>query len=108
MKYLILAWVTLIAGCTTGTHKATGVIGPALAPNQVVVFYSIPPNAKTIGEVSAQSFGGLTYQDASDHALKEIRLQAGKLGANGVLIENSNTAPLCGAQFHGVAISVSP
>ncbi len=108
MKYIILALVTLIAGCTTGTHKATGVLGPTLAPNQVAVYYSIPAHAETIGEVSAQSFGGLTYQNASDHALKEIRLQAGKLGANGVLIENSNTAPLCGAQFHGMAILVSP
>lgn len=108
VKHIILVVLTLVAGCTTGTHLATGVIGPAVPPNQVLVYYSTPAHSKSIGQVSAQSFGGLTYQDASDDALKEMRLQAGILGANGVLIQNHDTAPLCGAQFHGMAILVSP
>jgi uncharacterized protein YbjQ (UPF0145 family) len=74
----------------------------------VAVYYAPPANSKTLGEVSAQSFGGLTYQDASDDALQEMRLQAGKLGANGVLIQDRDTAPLCGAQLSGIAILVSP
>jgi hypothetical protein len=108
VKRIILAVLTLVTGCTTGTHKATGMIGPAISPNQVVVYYSTPAHSKTIGQVSAQSFGGLTYKDASADALEEIRLQAGTLGANGVLIQDRDTAPLCGAQFRGMAILVSP
>jgi hypothetical protein len=108
VKYIFLALLTLVAGCTTGTHKATGMIGPAISPSEVAVYYASPANSKTLGQVSAQSFGGLTYQDASDDALKEIRLQAGILGANGVLIQDRDTAPLCGAQLRGVAILVSP
>jgi hypothetical protein len=30
VKYIILAVLTLVAGCTTGTHKATNVIGRAI------------------------------------------------------------------------------
>ncbi len=107
VKYLILAVLTLVAGCTTGTHKVTGVIGPAISPDRVVVYYSTPAGSKTIGQVTAQSFGGLTYQDASDDALQEIRRQAGTLGANGVVIHDWDTAPLCGAQVRGEAILVS-
>jgi len=108
VKYIILAVLILGAGCTTGTHKATGTIGPAISASQVAVYYAPPSNSQTLGQVSAQSFGGLTYQDASDDALQEIRLQAGKLGANGVLIQNRDTAPLCGAQLRGTAILVTP
>ncbi len=107
MKYILLTVLALVAGCTTGTHKATGMIGPPNAPKQVAVYYSPPANFRTIGQVSAQSFGGLTSKDASEDALNEMRLQAGKLGANGVLIQNDDTAPLCGAQLRGKAILVA-
>jgi uncharacterized protein YbjQ (UPF0145 family) len=103
-----LALLILAAGCTTGTHKTTGSLGPVVAPTLVTVYYSRPANAQTIGQVSSQSFGGMTYRDASADAMNEIKVQAGKLGANGVLIQDFNTAPLCGAQIHGTAIKVSP
>lgn len=108
MKNLILAGLILVAGCTTGTHKVTGMIGPAISPDKVVVYYSTPARSQTIGRVSAHSFGGLTYQDASDDALNEIKLQAGKLGANGVVLYNFDTEPLCGARVRGKAVFVSP
>ena len=107
MKYIIPAVLALVTGCTTGKHGATDLTGPAISPDRVVVYYSIPAHYRTIGEVSSKSFAGLTYNDASIYALEEIRFQAGLLGANGVFIEDRDTAPLCGAQFHGTAILVS-
>jgi uncharacterized protein YbjQ (UPF0145 family) len=100
--------LTLVAGCTSGTHKATGVNGPAISPDQVVVYYSSPAHSKSVGEVSAHSFGGLIFQDAGDDALNEIRRQAGKLGANGVVLYNFDAVPMYGAYARGQAILVSP
>jgi uncharacterized protein YbjQ (UPF0145 family) len=108
VKYIILVVLTLVAGCTTGTHKATGVNSPAISPDHVVVYYSSPAHSKTIGEVSAHSFGGLIFQDAGDDAINEIRLQAGKLGANGVVLYNFDAVPVWGAYVRGEAIVVSP
>jgi uncharacterized protein YbjQ (UPF0145 family) len=108
VKYIILAVLALVAGCTSGTHKGTGVSGRAISPDRVAVYYSSPAHSKTIGEVSAHSFGGLIFQDAGDDAVNEIRLQAGKLGANGVVLYNFDTAPVYGAHVRGEAILVSP
>ena len=108
VKYIILAVLTLAAGCTSGTHKGTGVDGSAISPERVVVYYSSPAHSKTIGQVSAHSFGGLIFQDAGDDALNEIRLQAGKLGANGVVLYNFDAVPMWGVYVRGQAISVSP
>ena len=41
----------MVAGCTTGMHKVTGVILPAVSPNQVVVYYS---GNRRISEPSAK------------------------------------------------------
>ena len=108
VKYIILAVLTLVAGCTTGTHSATDVSGPPTSPVQVMVYYSTPAHSKTIGQVSAHSFGGLFFQDAGDDAVNEIRLQAGKLGANGVVLYNFDAAPMGAAFVRGKAILVSP
>jgi uncharacterized protein YbjQ (UPF0145 family) len=108
VKYIILALLTLVAGCTSGTHKTTGVNGPAISADQVLVYYSSPSHSKTVGEVSAHSFGGLIFQDAGDDALNEIRLQASKLGANGVVLYNFDAVPMWGAYVRGQAILVSP
>jgi uncharacterized protein YbjQ (UPF0145 family) len=108
VKYIILAVLTLVVGCTSGTHKVTGVNGPAISADQVVVYYSSPAHSKSVGEVSAHSFGGLIFQDAGDDALNEIRRQAGKLGANGVVLDNFDAVPMYGVYIRGQAILVSP
>jgi hypothetical protein len=108
VKYFILVGLTLVAGCTSGTHQSAGVNGPAISPDRVVVYYSSPAHSKSIGQVSAHSFGGLIFQDAGDDALNEIKLQAAKLGANGVLLYNFDAVPMYGAYVRGQAILVSP
>jgi hypothetical protein len=108
VKYIILAVLTLAAGCTTGTHHATGVNGPAISPDRVVVYFSSPAHSKSVGQISAHSFGGLIFQDAGDDALNEIKLQAAKLGGNGVVLYNFDAVPMWGAYVRGEAILVSP
>jgi uncharacterized protein YbjQ (UPF0145 family) len=108
VKYIILVVLTLVAGCTSGTHQAAGVKGAVISADRVVVYYSSPAHSKNVGEVSAHSFGGLIFQDAGDDALNEIRRQAGKLGANGVVLDNFDAVPMYGVYIRGQAILVSP
>jgi hypothetical protein len=107
MKYLALFALILLAGCTTGTHKVTGSIRPAISPDQVIVYYSMPAHSRVIGTVTAQSFAGLTEQEARDGALEEVKAEAAKLGANGLVLENTNSQPLDGAQLLAKAVFVS-
>jgi hypothetical protein len=108
VKNVALAVLMMVAGCTTGSHKVTGTLRPATFANQIVVYYQMPPHSKIIGRVSADSYGGVTLQNASDDALDQLKLEAGKLGANGIVLDNSNDQALGGAQVRGNAIFVSP
>jgi uncharacterized protein YbjQ (UPF0145 family) len=108
VKYLVLAILIFVAGCTTGSRRVTGMIHPAISADQVVIYYSIPANSKIIGRVSADSFGGVTFQNASDDALAKLKLEAGKLGANGVVLDNFDSEALSGAHVRGNAIFISP
>ena len=108
VKNLVLAALMMVAGCTTGSHKVTGALRPATPANQIVVYYQMPPHSKIIGRVSADSYGGVTLQNASDDALDQLKLEAGKLGANGIVLDNFNDVALDGAHVRGSAIHVSP
>lgn len=108
MKNYALAVLILTAGCATGSHQVTGQLRPAVSPADVMVYYSLPANSKIIGTVSAGSFGGVTFQDASDYALAKLKLEAGNMGANGIILEYLDNKALGGAKLKGQAIYVAP
>jgi hypothetical protein len=107
MKCLALFALILLAGCTTGTHRVTGSVRPAISPDQVIVYHSMPAHSRVIGIVTAQSFAGITEQDAKDGALEEVKAEAAKLGANGLVLENTNSQALDGAKLLAKAVFVS-
>ena len=47
-----------------------------------------PSGYETIGLVSATSGAGMTHQGSVDYATAELKKQAAKLGANGVLLRS--------------------
>jgi hypothetical protein len=112
MKYITLitavAFLAVVTGCTTGSHKVTGTLREPISPEAVMIYSSMPPHAEVIGLISADSFGGATLQDANADALNKLRSEAGQLGANGVVV-NTNTTdqPLSGAKLQAKAIYVS-
>jgi uncharacterized protein YbjQ (UPF0145 family) len=108
VKNLVLVVLMMVAGCTTGSHKVTGALRPATPAGQVVVYYQMPSHSKIVGRVYADSYGGVTLQNASDDALDQLKLEAGKLGANGIVLDNFNDVALGGARVRGSAIYVSP
>ncbi len=108
MKNLAFAFLMLAAGCTTSSHKVTGTLRPEVPATAVKVYYTLPPGAEVIGMVSADSFGGVDLQQATDDAVNKLKAQAGILGANGIFINGGVDKPLSGAKVSGEAIFVSP
>lgn len=105
--FLSVGALALLTGCATGSHNVTGTIGPFVPPDMVIIYDTIPPNAKIIGEVSAHSFGGLTTAQAHHFALAKAKREAGALGANGLVVANVPDIALDGARVRGDAILVS-
>jgi streptogramin lyase len=108
MKSLALAVLILITGCSTSSHKVTGMLRPATASDKIWVYYSMPQSAKVIGTIYADSFNGATLQQASSNALEKLKMEAAKLGANGIVVNPSDEQALDGAELDGRAIFVEP
>jgi uncharacterized protein YbjQ (UPF0145 family) len=86
MNILGVLAVIILAGCATGTALVTGEKRAPISPDQVRIFNSPPAQFEVIATVQAQSDAGMTMQQKQDSALEELKAQAAKVGANGLLI----------------------
>lgn len=73
----------LLVGCATGSALVTGEGRTPTDPSQVKLYLQPPGNYEPVGIVTASSEVGWTKQDL---ALQELRQQAAKIGANGILL----------------------
>jgi uncharacterized protein YbjQ (UPF0145 family) len=109
MKNLVFAALILITGCVTSSHHVTGTVRPAIPQDEVKVYDTVPANSKIIGTVSVTSFKSMPWEDAYVEALEELKMEAAKLGANGLVIVdygNPKDSELNGATIDGKAIFV--
>ena len=92
--------VLAIAACASGSAIITGNTRAPVAPEQVTIYLDPPPAFEVIGLVNAKSNGGWTEQGKLDYAIDELKKQAAKLGANGVLLVHSGeiTKTIIGGQ----------
>jgi hypothetical protein len=81
--------IVAIAACASGSAIVTGTTRAPIASEQVRIYLEPPPNFEVIGLVSASSDAGWTEQGSVDYAIEELKKQAAKLGANGVLLVSS-------------------
>lgn len=84
---IILLLATSLVACATGSAIVTGTKRTPLESNQVKLYLESPAKYEVIGIVNASSDAGWTEQDSVDYAVQELKSQAAKLGANGVLLE---------------------
>ena len=80
----VLICALLLVGCATGSSIVTGTTREPIDPNQL--YLDEPEEYEAIGIVNASSNSGWTEQGSVDYAVKELKKQAAKLGANGVLL----------------------
>lgn len=105
----LLALVVLAVGaCASGSAIVTGNVRAPIAPEQVKIYLEPPAEFEVIGLVNASSDAGWTEQDSQDYAVKELKSQAAKLGANGVLLVSSGdrTTTYIGGQGTGYFYAV--
>ena len=95
--------VLAIAACASGSAIVTGNKRPPVAPEQVKLYLEPPAEFEVIGLVNASSDAGWTEQGSLDYAIAELKKQAAKLGANGVLIVASGETTT--GFVHGVPVT---
>jgi len=84
--FFVVLVALVITACTSGTAIITGVTREPITAGQVKIYLESPAEFEVIGLVSASSDAGWTEQGSLDYAIEELKNQAAKLGANGVLL----------------------
>lgn len=93
-KLIIMICVSLcslfLIGCTStsGSNIVTGTKRSAVNADEVKIYYQFPENYEVIGIVKATG-ESWTTQKSLDLAVMELKAQAGKIGANGVVITDA-------------------
>ncbi|MDN7138093.1 hypothetical protein J6J34_07710 [Pseudidiomarina sp. 1ASP75-14] len=92
LRGLVLALVIVLAGCASPT--TTNMIGTSrtpLQPEQVTVYTQEPACFEPIALVTATSDMSFTFTDQAqmDVVLERLREAAGRVGANGVLLQRT-------------------
>jgi hypothetical protein len=84
----IIFCFVVLAGCATGSVIITGNKRPAIDPTEVKIYLEPPSQYETIGIVESSSDVEFSSQAAQDRVITELKKQAAKIGANGVLLIN--------------------
>ena len=117
---VICLCAVFLTACETRPEIMTLTGRPPLDPDQVNIYFEAPQDYEIVGIVEATNQSGLIEQSALDNAIIELKNQAAKIGANGVLLstarENTDTAdssserpgaiPVTGNTLSGKAIIV--
>ena len=83
---IIFLLALFLTACASGSTIVTGLKRAPIDPSQVNLYLETPANYEVIGIVNASSDSGWTEQGSQDYAVRELKYQAAKLGANGVLL----------------------
>lgn len=83
---LFAAALLLLAGCAT-SHVLTGQPRPPIDPAQVQVYFDPPPGYQEIARLETAS-GAFAFGEQAklEGLLRNLRAEAARLGANGVLV----------------------
>ena len=86
---IIFLLVLSLTACASGSSIVTGTKRTPIDPSQVKLYLEEPAKYEVIGIVNSSSDMGLTEQGSQDYAVQELKSQAAKLGANGVLLTST-------------------
>jgi hypothetical protein len=90
-----LAVVIALAACAPSSHVLVGKARPPIAPEQVKI-YSHPPATPfeevAVLDATSKSVFGTGGQKSVDKVVERLKIEAAKLGANGVILEGFSDA----------------
>ena len=101
---IIYLLVLFLTACASGSAIVIGTKRPPTDPIQVKLYLEAPSNYEVIGIVNASSDAGWTEQGSQDYAVQELKNQAAKLGANGVLLETTGEKTSTAVGGYGTGI----
>ena len=90
-KHASLLSLFALAGCASGSAIITGKVRPPISAESVQLYLQPPAQFEVVGLVKASSDAGWTEQGSVDYAVKELKKQAAKVGANGILLSGTGT-----------------
>lgn len=91
---ILCAVIALLAACAS-SHVLTGTPRPPIDPSQVRIYYGPPPGGyEEIARLDVGS-GAFTYgaTNKSNAVIRNLRKEAARLGANGVLLQGTGHGP---------------
>ena len=78
-------------GCATGSSTITGNARSAIDSSLVKLYLESPQEYEIIGIVESSSDVEIFSQAARDRTIEELKVQAAKIGANGILITDTSS-----------------
>ena len=91
-----LTILLLIVGCYPVSHMIVGDTREPISPSEVKIYLDFPKEYETIALIEASSeFAfkdpsiNITWQSKSDKIIERLKMEASNLGANGVVIKNT-------------------
>ena len=105
-SYIFISVILFSCATASGTALVTGTQREATNPENVIIYSESPQNYDVIGIVTATSDSGWTEQDMLNYAITELKKQAAKIGANGIIIENMDLITTGFVMVYGVAVPV--
>ena len=103
---ITISLAAVLTACATGSAIVTGVTRDPTSPQSVKLYLEPPKKYEVIGLVNATSDAGWTEQGSLDYAVAELKSQASKLGANGILLVSSGETVTGVVSGSGYAIPV--
>ena len=95
-KLIILSLALIIFGCYPVSHMIIGEAREPMSPSEVKIYLDFPEEYETIALIEASSeFAfkdpsiNITWQSKSDKIIERLKMEASNLGANGVVIKNT-------------------
>jgi hypothetical protein len=87
---LVIAAGSILAACAPSSHVLVGQAHPPITPDQVKI-YAHPPTTPfeeiAVLDASSKSAFGTGGQKSVDKVIERLKIEAAKLGANGVILE---------------------
>ena len=97
-----------LTSCASGSYILTGEKRTPIKPELVKLYVSPPQKYDIIGIVNASSDSGWTSQGDMDYAVSELKSQAARLGANGIIITGRGevSSAVVGTYSNGMMYSI--
>jgi hypothetical protein len=90
----IVLGCVILGACASTKPVMVGQARPPITPDQVKIYWTPPPSYEVIAQINASSKSVFTPggQPQMDKVIQELKVEAAKLGANGLILQGFSDA----------------